>query len=203
MEDYLIAITGDKGGVGKTTIAVLITEWLLHQGLNVRLTDADPTQNTQTWADKCAEAGRTVSSADAPVTVVDTAGTSGASLNKYIRNADLIIVPFQPHVADLETVVGWYLSLRPELQERVAFVPNRLENTLEQREGIAQLEAIIVEEGRGKLLSGLRNRPAVYPPLLNGSTTNFFDQDLGDKVKEETNDLLSALTEGIAVAGRV
>ena len=115
----------------------------------------------------------------------------------------LIIVPFQPHVADLETVVGWYLSLRPELQERVAFVPNRLENTLEQREGIAQLEAIIVEEGRGKLLSGLRNRPAVYPPLLNGSTTNFFDQDLGDKVKEETNDLLSALTEGIAVAGRV
>ena len=82
MADYLIAITGDKGGVGKTTIAVLLTEWLLHKGSKVQLMDADPTQNTQTWADKCAEAGRTVSYGDAPVMIVDTAGTSGASLKQ-------------------------------------------------------------------------------------------------------------------------
>ena len=97
--------------------------------------------------------------------------------------------------------MGWYLSLRPELQERVAFVPNRLENTLEQREGIVQLEAIVNEEGRGKLLKGLRNRPAVYPPLLNGGTTNFFDRDVGNRVREETTELLSGLTEGVPAAG--
>lgn len=28
-DDTLIVFTGDKGGVGKSTLAVLITEWLL------------------------------------------------------------------------------------------------------------------------------------------------------------------------------
>jgi hypothetical protein len=49
--------------------------------------------------------------------------------NKFIRQADIIVVPFQPHVADLETVVGWFLSINEELQDRVVFVPNRLTKT--------------------------------------------------------------------------
>ena len=40
----LIVFTGDKGGVGKSTLAVLMTEWFLSQGKQVRLVDADPNQ---------------------------------------------------------------------------------------------------------------------------------------------------------------
>jgi cellulose biosynthesis protein BcsQ len=101
MEEKLIAITGDKGGVGKSTITALTAEWLLHHNYPVTIIDADPNQTTQTWIDKCVEKGRNINTGKL-ITIVDTAGTSGSSLSKYIRNADLILVPFKPHVADLK-----------------------------------------------------------------------------------------------------
>ncbi len=195
MKDLLIAVTGDKGGVGKSTIAALLAEWLLCQGRSVHIIDTDPNQSTQTWVDKCAGFGRTVSFEDAAINIVDTAGTSGSSLTKYIRNADLILVPFKPHVADLEVVVGWFLSLKESLQERVLFIPNMLSNTKEQRTGVAEIEAVIKEETRGHLLPGLSERKAVYPPLLNGSQKNFFDSNIDYKTKDETKKLFTEITQ--------
>ena len=190
----MIAVTGDKGGVGKSTIAALLAEWLLHQRRAVHIIDTDPNQSTQTRVDKCAGFGRTVSSSDASITV-DTAGTSGSSLTKYIRHADLILVPFKPHVADLEVVVGWFLSLKESLQSRVLFIPNMLSNTKEQRTGVAEIEAVIIEETRGQLLPGLSERKAVYPPLLNGSKNNFFDTNIDYKTKDETKALFTQITQ--------
>ena len=194
-KDLLIAITGDKGGVGKSTIAALLAEWLLHQGRSVRIIDTDPNQSTQTWVDKCADKGRTISSNDAAITIVDTAGTSGSSLTKYIRHADLILVPFKPHVADLEVVVGWFLSLKESLQERVLFIPNMLSNTKEQKTGVAEIKAVIKEETRGQLLPGLSERKAVYPPLLNGNKVNFFETNIDYKTKDETQALFTSITQ--------
>jgi chromosome partitioning protein len=190
----LIVLTGDKGGVGKSTLAALLTEWFLSQGKQVNLIDADPNQTTKTWADKCKDFGYKVNTPDAPVTIVDTAGTSGSSLTMYIRKADIIVVPFQPHVADLETVVGWFTSIHPELQARVVFVPNRLTTptlTREQREGLQQLRDVLKDEGRGRLTPGLSNRPAVYPPLLNGRRENFFNLLQDERVRDELTTVFS------------
>jgi chromosome partitioning protein len=194
MKQTLIAITGDKGGVGKSTITALLAEWLTHREIPVQIIDSDPNQSTQTWLDKCREAGRILSNSNALVTLVDTAGTSGASLTKYIRSADWILVPFKPHVADLEVVVAWFLSVKESLQEKVIFIPNMIANTKEQRAGIEQLSAIIQEEGRGRVSPGLAERKAIYPPLLNGSQDNFFAQKLDSKTREETHNLFNTLT---------
>ena len=194
-KDWMIAVTGDKGGVGKSTLVALLAEWLLHQGRSVHIIDTDPNQTTQTWVDKCTNFGRTVSSKNAAITIVDTAGTSGSSLTKYIRHADLILVPFKPHVADLEVVVGWFLSLKESLQQRVFFVPNMLSNTKEQRTGVAEIKAVIKEETRGQLLPGLSERKAVYPPLLNGSKNNFFATKNDNKTQEETKKLFTKITQ--------
>ena len=194
-KEFLIAITGDKGGVGKSTIAALIAEWLLHQGRSVQIIDTDPNQTTQTWVDKCVGFGRKIGTPNAEITIVDTAGTSGSSLTKYIRHADLIIVPFKPHIADLEVVVGWFLSLKESLQSKVLFVPNMLSNTKEQRAGVAEIESIIAEETRGQLLPGLMERKAVYPPILNGSAKNFFDTTIDYKTRDETKELLSKIVQ--------
>ena len=194
MEEKLIAITGDKGGVGKSTIAALTAEWLLHKNYPVMITDADPNQTTQTWIDKCAEKGRTINTGKL-ISIVDTAGTSGSSLSKYIRNADLILVPFKPHVADLEVIVAWFLSLKESLQERIFFIPNMLSNTKEQRQGVNELETLIEEEGRGKILPGLIERKAVYPILLNGNELNFFETKLDQKTRQETSELFEAIEE--------
>ena len=191
----LIALTGDKGGVGKSTLAILLAEWLVMKGHRVHVIDADPNQTSQTCIDKCRDQGYEISSSNGTVTIVDTAGTSGSSLHKYIRQADLILVPFQPHVADLETVVGWFLSLNAELQSRVVFVPNRLTNTKEQRDGLAELESTLKEEGRGRMVSGLSNRPAVYPPLFNGRKENFFQLKHDAPTREELQRIFTSILE--------
>ena len=191
----LIVFTGDKGGVGKSTLAVLMTEWLLAQGTKVHLVDADPNQTAKIWTEKCAALGYTASFPEAPVTIVDTAGTSGSSLNQYIRKADIIVVPFQPHVADLETVVGWFLSINEGLQSRVVFVPNRLTHTKEQRDGLQELRQVVQEAGRGRLAPGLSNRPAVYPPLLNGRQENFFRLPVDEKVKQEVQTTFAGIMQ--------
>src|SRR5215510_11478783 len=192
----LIALTGDKGGVGKSTIAILLAEWLVRKGLAVTVIDADPNQTAQTCVDKCQEQGYQISTRDAPYTIVDTAGTSGSSLQKYIRQADLILVPFQPHVADLETVVGWFLSLNASLQQRVIFIPNRLAHTKEQRDGLAELHAVLADQGTGRLVSGLSNRPAVYPPVFNGRTENFFRSKPDPGAEAELRQLFESILEG-------
>lgn len=198
-QPILIAITGDKGGVGKSTVTALLAEWLSYKNQSVHIIDADPNQSTQTWVDKCVGFGRRISVTDAQTTIVDTAGTSGSSLTKYIRNADAILVPFKPHVADLEVIVGWFLSLKEGLQERVLFVPNMLSNTREQREGVEQVKTIIEEEGRGKVLSGLMERKAVYPPLLNGSKDNFFASKLDKNTRQETETLMLGIVNALGV----
>jgi hypothetical protein len=103
------------------------------------------------------------------------------------------VVPFQPHVADLETVLGWFLSVNEALQRRVVFVPNRLTNTKEQRDGLEQLRKILKETGRGRLAPGLSNRPAVYPPMLNGRKDNFFKLPMDERVKEEVQATFKSL----------
>lgn len=193
----LIAFTGDKGGVGKSTLAILLAEWLAKKGHGVSIVDADPNQTAQTCVDKCQEQGYKISTPSAPVTIVDTAGTSGSSLQRYIRQADLIIVPFQPHVADLETVVGWFLSLNESLQNRVIFVPNRLAHTREQRDGLAELSAMLQEQGRGKLAPGLSNRPAVYPPIFNGRKENLFKTKLDPSAEAELRQLFESILESL------
>lgn len=194
MKEKLIAITGDKGGVGKSTLTALFAEWLLYHNYPVKIVDADPNQTTQTWIDKCSEKGRIINSGNL-ITIVDTAGTSGSSLSKYIRNADLILVPFKPHVADLEVIVAWFLSLKESLQERIFFIPNMLSNTKEQRSGMMELENVISSEGRGKILPSLAERKAVYPILLNGNSLNFFETKLDLKTQQETTTLFKAILQ--------
>ncbi|WP_156114280.1 ParA family protein [Myxosarcina sp. GI1] len=193
MSNTLIAISGDKGGVGKSSLTALLSEWMLYCGRQIKVVDADPNQTTQTWIDKCSEMGRQISSSQANITIVDTAGTSGSSLIKYIRNADLIIVPFKPHIADLEVVIGWFLSVKATLQEKVAFVPNMLSKTKEQAAGVEEARKIVAEEGNGIILPGLVERKAVYPPLLNGSATNFFEGKLDRNTRQETKLLLTEI----------
>jgi cellulose biosynthesis protein BcsQ len=184
-----IVITGNKGGTGKTTIAALLTEYLTYQKKKVNLIDTDPNQALQSWINNCQEEGRLVSSPlPADYQIIDTAGVSGGSLT-YIKQADIILVPFVPHYVDLQVIIPWFNSLPKERQKRVYFLPNRYQKTKEQQEGLAQL---LTETGRdmkvGVILPSLSHRPALYGSVLNGSQENFFtkkDSKPAQKVFQE------------------
>ena len=188
-----IVITSDKGGVGKSTLAALIIEWLNFNNISVDLVDADPIQTTRTWSDNCASDGRIVlSKTAADYLIVDTAGTSGAGLN-WLQKGDIIIAPFQPHYADIKTVLDWFYVINPTLQKKVMFIPNRYQKTNEQKDGLLQVKKVLDTENAGTLLPFLSNRPAIYGSLLNGSNINFFRQYSDEIFLTETKNLMNSL----------
>lgn len=190
-----IVITSDKGGVGKSTLAALIIEWLNFNNIPVGLVDADPIQTTRTWADNCAADGRIVLSGQAAeYLIVDTAGTSGSGLS-WLQKADTILAPFQPHYADIKTVLDWFHSINKSLQQKTIFVPNRYQKTNEQKQGLLQIKKALEEEKAGMLLPAISNRPAIYGSLLNGSNTNFFKLHSDQGYLGEVNDLMKLLLD--------
>jgi cellulose biosynthesis protein BcsQ len=169
-----IVITGNKGGTGKTTITALLVEYLLHQKKKVNLIDTDPNQALQTWINNCQQENRLVSSPlPADYQIIDTAGVSGGSLT-YIKQADLILVPFVPHYVDLQVIIPWFNSLSKERQKKVYFLPNRYQKTKEQQEGLKELDETRQAQKAGIVLSPLSHRSALYGAVLNGSPENFF-----------------------------
>jgi len=195
-----IVITSDKGGVGKSTLAALIIEWLNFNNISVDLVDADPIQTTRTWSDNCASDGRIVlSKTAADYLIVDTAGTSGAGLN-WLQKGDIIIAPFQPHYADIKTVLDWFYVINPTLQKKVMFIPNRYQKTNEQKDGLLQVKKVLDTENAGTLLPFLSNRPAIYGSLLNGSNINFFRQYSEEIFLAETKNLMNSLISGLSEA---
>ncbi len=194
-----IVITSDKGGVGKSTLAALIIEWLNFNNISVDLVDADPIQTTRTWSDNCASDGRIVLSKTPDYLIVDTAGTSGAGLN-WLQKGDIIIAPFQPHYADIKTVLDWFYVINPTLQKKVMFIPNRYQKTNEQKDGLLQVKKVLDTENAGTLLPFLSNRPAIYGSLLNGSNINFFRQYSEEIFLAETKNLMNSLISGLSEA---
>ena len=179
-----IAITNEKGGTGKSTIACLLVEYLNSLKKKVQLTDTDPIQTSQTWVNNCKLESRQISQTPADYQIIDTAGSSGSAIT-WLAEADLILVPFRPHYADLQTTTTWFTSLKPDWQAKIIFIPNHWQNTKEQRQGLEHLKEVMEEEKQGKITNPLTNRPALYGTLLNGSKVNFFfKKELPKEIKE-------------------
>lgn len=191
-----IVVASDKGGVGKSTLVALIIECLNFNNIPVDLVDADPIQTTRTWADNCAADGRIVLSAQASAEylIVDTAGTSGSGLS-WLQKADVILAPFQPHYADIKTVLDWFHSINKSLQQKTMFVPNRYQKTNEQKEGLLQVKNALEKEKAGILLPAISNRPAIYGSLLNGNSINFFNLHSEQGSLGEIKELMSLLID--------
>ncbi len=195
-----IVCANGKGGVGKTTIAALLVEWCNHIGVPVGLLDTDPNNTAQAYANYSLEEGRDLLSPSPELRIVDTAGTSGSAI-KQLQGADLIAVPFKPNFADTDLMVSWFLSLNSALQDKFAFIPNMRGRAKEQRLGVEEIAEVVEEVGRGRLLApGLKARTAIYPDVLRGGPTNFFE--LGRRWKaaqEEAEAVCRALLEAAEV----
>lgn len=119
----IVAFTGQKGGVGKSTAAICMAVAAFDRGAKVLLVDADPQGTVRTWADVAAEAGHTAptvvamgatmhrpgqlgSLAEAyDLTVIDCPPRHGDVQRAALMIADLAVLPCGPSAAD-----AWALS---------------------------------------------------------------------------------------------
>jgi chromosome partitioning protein len=114
-----IAFICQKGGTGKTTLAISLATAAIADGLTVAIIDLDPQVSACEWGD--------IRKADAPVVIdaqparieavveraremgidlllIDTAGRTEQAALAGARVADLVLVPLQPSVIDLKTI---------------------------------------------------------------------------------------------------
>jgi len=82
----IVAVAGQKGGAGKTTVAVNLAAEGIARGLRVLLVDADPQGSARTWVAVAVEGGH-------PVPSIATGGaTMHADLPARAKGFDLVVV---------------------------------------------------------------------------------------------------------------
>lgn len=146
---FVFSIVQQKGGVGKTTLAISIAAELRARGKKAILIDADPQASAVAWAsprklgfEVRAEliGGQTVSQwlrnvlkQQADFVIVDTPAGLGPAFRAAIDIADLIIVPCGPSSLDLnaarQTLSQVSSALRSDArsQARIVTIPTRVD----------------------------------------------------------------------------
>lgn len=116
----IILLGSQKGGCGKSTIAINIACSLANLGKDVVLVDADPQQNAANWVkdreqttlpkvhciQRYGDIKNTLKDLNQRYedVVVDVAGHDSKELRTAMLVADVLIVPFRPSQLDLDTL---------------------------------------------------------------------------------------------------
>lgn len=113
----VIVIASPKGGVGKSTCAVLLASEFARMGAQVTVLDCDPNKSLTRWASRGTPEGVTLRSdisrsdivptirnadGDGKIVIVDLEGVASQLVSRAISQADLVIVPMQPTALDAE-----------------------------------------------------------------------------------------------------
>ena len=142
MAGKVIAVAQQKGGSGKTTIAVNLAVAFLRQGQSVALLDTDPQGSLGRWfmtrRERMGEPGVEFTTSSAwgvsyeceklkrgvDVVIIDTPPKVDADLRPALREADLVLVPVASSHVDLWATEG-VMDLGRREGKRAEIVMNR------------------------------------------------------------------------------
>jgi chromosome partitioning protein len=160
----IITVAQQKGGVGKTTLAICIAGELVRRDYNVALIDSDPQRSACQWAElgnlefPVHEIGldniavgnwaREVKSVKADLVVIDTA-PGERQLGASIAVSDLILVPCTASGLDVEATQRTIAIIEAVRRRRVLplaviLVPNRIDRRTQEGR---QLEQELIDLG--------------------------------------------------------
>ena len=111
-----ISFVSPKGGVGKTTAAVVIAGELAKTGAQITIIDADPNKPVAAWADRPGkpdninviidESEETIldnineQSTKSKIVIVDLEGTANMRVSYAVSQSDLVLIPVKPSMLD-------------------------------------------------------------------------------------------------------
>lgn len=115
----IISIIGQKGGTGKTTIALGLAVQSIKNNKSCVVIDLDPQASASNWADRrnmeepfviSTQASRlknvleTAKAQGVDLVIIDNAGKSTDASIASSKVSDKIIIPIQPNIFDIETL---------------------------------------------------------------------------------------------------
>ncbi len=185
MPVYVFA--GQKGGTGKTTLAVAMAAELVARGRKVLLVDADPQRSASTWAAVATEANNPTPTTIAmgpsmhrpgqldevaapfDVVIVDTPPQHSDILRAALMVADLAVLPCGPSpldawaLAETLELVGQARGLRPAL--KVCAVVNRM---VARTAVAARTREVLADNGLAVLNTAVHSRVAYLEAMAAG-----------------------------------
>lgn len=123
----IVSVINQKGGSGKTTLAVHVAVAFSQAPQNTALIDLDPQASAANWGDRRAERGPVVRSAHASrlphelqqiqdaggeMVVIDTAPHADSAALEAAKVSDVILIPCRPSYFDLEAMTNTLGLLR-------------------------------------------------------------------------------------------
>ena len=189
-----IAIVSQKGGSGKTTLALHLAVASATSGRNTAVIDLDPQASAANWADRRTAELPVVLSAHASrlpheirrvretggeMLYLDTAPHSDSAALEAASSADLVLIPCRPAILDLEAITNTLVFLRTTAKP-VAVVLNTVAPTgqdadlAEEALAAHQVETCPARLGR---------RIAFARALISGQTAQEFEP-LGKAARE-------------------
>lgn len=183
-----IAIISQKGGAGKTTIALHLATAFALGGHNAALIDLDPQASAAKWSDRrdselpvvlSAHASRLgheierVKEMGGDVLIIDTAPHSDSAALEAAKAADLVLVPCRPAILDIEAITNT-LDLVATTKTPVAVVMNAVaaqgNEAAEAASAIADLDVPVCSVQ-------LVQRVAFSRALITGHSAQEFEPD--------------------------
>jgi chromosome partitioning protein len=196
---HTIAIIGQKGGTGKTTIAEALAVSATKARQVVAIIDLDPQTTATNWRDRRKEEAPSVVSCQvarlrfvlegarensADLVIIDTPGKSAEATIESAKSADLVLIPIQPIINDIETLPALRDLLRVAGDKPALVVINNA-----PIQGSRHIEAKETAEGMGFMVSPIVifHRAAHYDSPLTGKAAP--DYEPGGKAAQEITQL--------------
>ncbi len=198
----VIAIVSQKGGVGKSTIAVHLATEATAQGQQVLLLDLDPQGSAMEWAGRRgdrppdvsganpASVGKEIERAKADgydLVVVDTAPHADHAALQAARAADLVAIPCRPSTFDIAAISATLDLCKLANKQAIVVLnaaPIRSRVTTEAEEAIA-------EKGGKVSPVVIRQRVSFQHCMIDGRTAAEYEP--GGAAAEEITRLLADL----------
>lgn len=198
-----LALASQKGGAGKSTLAVHLAVEAQSAGETVRILDADPQGSAVAWGETRARAPG-VESVDAvrlgealerarhdgiSFAVVDTAPRASSTLAGVLRAVDVVLVPVRPSAFDVATI---------EQSIRLVVASGRpgwlvLNACPVRAPEVAEVRAVITDRELGRVPLEIGERRVYARAVASGRSVSEFDA--GGAAAGEMRELWRYLSE--------
>jgi chromosome partitioning protein len=210
-----IAVVAQKGGTGKTTVAVNLAVCAHAAGLRAMIADMDPQASSTDWArsrqgdgpavlplklGSLFPAQYTAENSGLDLLIIDTRGGSQVDVVVAAKTADLCLVVVRPTVIDLRAIASTVNLLKP-LRRPAAFVINQAPCPRVGRDPVMVMEAVELLMGYGLALApvALRTRQIYQTAFMKGRSPQ--EEDAHSLAADELARLWSYTADRLWPAG--